>query len=99
MDGAPPEQGKMKMKTFVFALTALTLATGTAMAASNTTTHERPSFEMQANAARLVEVPAGSVMTSRELRQAGLRANDLVSVTLISTSEETADIDNSGRGF
>lgn len=81
------------MKTFVYALTALTLAAGGAMAASSS------DFTTPTKPAQTVEVPAGDVMTSRELAQAGLAADDLVSITLINTTEETASIDNSSRGF
>ena len=44
-------------------------------------------------------VPAGDVMTTRELSQAGLKADDLVTITRVNTTAETASIDNSSRGF
>ncbi|QDA36589.1 hypothetical protein E4L95_20340 [Paracoccus liaowanqingii] len=84
------------MKTFVFALTALTLASGGAFAASSGGMTETTA---PAEASQTVQVPAGDVMTSRELAQAGLNARDLVTVTQINTSEDTAGIDNSSRGF
>lgn len=87
------------MKTLVFALTALTLATGVATASTSNDEHQRGSVVASAQPARTVQVPAGDVMTSRELAQAGIGADKLVSVTLISTSAETANIDNSSRGF
>ncbi|MFN3278896.1 MAG: hypothetical protein ACK41Y_10915 [Paracoccus hibiscisoli] len=81
------------MKNFVYALAALSLTAGGAMAASSSefTTPTRP--------AQTVEVPAGDVMTARELSQAGLAATDLVTITRINTTSETASIDNSSRGF
>ena len=81
------------MKTFVYALTALTLATGGAMAASSS------DFTAPARPAETIEVPAGTVMTTRELSQAGLSAEDLVTVTRINSTADTASIDNSSRGF
>ena len=81
------------MKNFAYALVALSLTAGGAMAASSSdfTTPKAP--------AQTVEVPAGDVMTTRELSQAGLKADDLVTITRINTTEETASIDNSSRGF
>ncbi|TJZ91927.1 hypothetical protein FA743_08890 [Paracoccus gahaiensis] len=87
------------MKTFVFALTALTLATGGAFASTSNDDHERASVSAPTQAAETVQVPAGDVMTSRELGQAGLNASDLVTITRINTTEDTASIDNSSRGF
>ncbi|MGZ3218093.1 hypothetical protein [Paracoccus sp. T5] len=85
------------MKALVLAMTALTLATGAASAATGS--NERPEFTAPAKAAETVQVPAGSVMTTRELVQAGLSADDLVTITRINTTEQTASIDNSSRGF
>ena len=81
------------MKNFAYALVALSLTAGGAMAASSSefTTPKAP--------AETVQVPAGDVMTTRELSQAGLKADDLVTITRINTTEETASIDNSSRGF
>lgn len=87
------------MKTFVFALTALTLATGVATASTSNDAHERASVATSAEAPRTVQVPAGTVMTSRELAEAGMSAGDLVTITKVSTNAETAGIDNSSRGF
>jgi len=84
---------KTEMKNFVFALAALSLSAGAAMAVSSSefTTPTRP--------VEMIEVSAGSVMTSRELAQAGLKASDLVSISRISSSAETAGINNSSRGY
>ena len=81
------------MKNFVYALAALSLTAGGAMAASSS------EFTTAAKPAQTVEVPAGDVMTSRELAQAGLKSDDLVTITRVNTTEETASIDNSSRGF
>jgi hypothetical protein len=85
------------MKAIVLAMTALTLATGAASAATGA--NERPEFTTAEKAPETVQVPAGSVMTTRELVQAGLSADDLVTITRINTTEQTASIDNSSRGF
>jgi len=81
------------MKNFAYALVALSLTAGGAMAASSSefTTPKAP--------AETVQVPAGDVMTTRELSQAGLKADDLVTITRVNTTAETASIDNSSRGF
>ena len=80
------------MKNFVFALAALSLSAGGAMAASSGV------FNAPARPAETIEVPAGSVMTTRELSQAGLKATDLVSVTRVSKDVDYASIDTSSRG-
>lgn len=87
------------MKLIIVALTALTLATSVATASTSNDAHERASAATPAEAARTVQVPAGTVMTARELAEAGLNASDLVTITQVSTTEETAHIDNSSRGF
>lgn len=81
------------MKNFAYALVALSLTAGGAMASSSS------DFTTATKPAQTIEVPAGTVMTSRELAQAGLDANDLVTVTRINSTSETASIDNSSRGF
>ena len=81
------------MKNFVYALAALSLTAGGAMAASSS------DFTTATKPAQTVEVPAGDVMTSRELAQAGLKSDDMVTITRVNTTEETASIDNSSRGF
>lgn len=86
------------MKALVFALTALSLTTGVAAASTSNDAHQRASV-VAAEPARTTQVPAGDVMTSRELTEAGLKASDLVTITLINTTEETANVDNSSHGF
>lgn len=87
------------MKALVFALTALSLTTGVAAASTSNDAHQRASVVASAEAARTTQVPAGEVLTARELTEAGLSARDLVTITLINTTEETANVDNSSHGF
>ena len=82
------------MKPVVFALAALALATGAANASSQ---GPIAGSERSATPVVTVEVPAGDVMTTRELSQAGLSADDLVQVTKAQSPE--GEVDNSSRGF
>ena len=75
------------MKTISLALGALAFAT--AANAAGMSSHERPqpvSFDRTVAAAQTVDVPAGSVLTSKELRRAGLDADELVSVSLVGSA-------------
>lgn len=74
------------MKRFAFALTAMTLISGAASAA--TFGNERPGEPaVPAKAVETVDVRAGSVMTDVELRRAGLSADDKLTVTNFPSSE------------
>ncbi|MBU2957778.1 hypothetical protein Q4511_00425 [Paracoccus sp. 1_MG-2023] len=82
------------MKTIVYAFAALALATGVAQASSQ---GPIDGSERAAQPTVTVEVPAGSVMTTRELAQAGLDADTLVQVTKVAAPQGT--VDNSSRGY
>lgn len=82
------------MKTIAYALTALALVTGAAQASSS---GPIGGGNRDAQTVATVEVPAGSVMTSRELVEAGLTADDLVSVTKVGAPAGT--VDNSSHGY
>ncbi|MDB6177645.1 hypothetical protein PAF17_08980 [Paracoccus sp. Z330] len=74
------------MKRFAIALTALSLASGAASAA--TFGNERPGEPAQpTTAVETVDVRAGSVMTASELRRAGLDADAKLTVTNFPSSE------------
>ncbi|WP_405404513.1 hypothetical protein [Paracoccus sp. Ld10] len=84
------------MKNFVFAIAALTLTAGGALAAVNGT-NERPNSGSVATAVvETVQVPANTVMTSAELSRANLSGDELLTVTKISGDSEIADL-NSDR--
>ncbi|MBU2958000.1 hypothetical protein Q4511_07710 [Paracoccus sp. 1_MG-2023] len=82
------------MKTAFAAISALVLATGVAEASS-----QGPigAADREATAVTTVEVPAGSVMTTRELADADLDADTPVTVTKIEAPE--GKVDNSSRGY
>ncbi|WP_022706221.1 MULTISPECIES: hypothetical protein [Paracoccus] len=82
------------MKPVVFALAALALATGAAQASSQ---GPIAGSERAAQPTVTVEVPAGSVMTTRELAEAGLEASDIVNVTKVAAPE--GPVDNSSHGY
>ncbi|WP_410219430.1 hypothetical protein [Paracoccus sp. (in: a-proteobacteria)] len=71
-----------KMKTFAFLIASLSLVTAAQAAAPS---HERPDLApvRQADAVETTQVPAGTVMSVRELSVAGLKASDLVTVTVV----------------
>jgi hypothetical protein len=79
------------MKTIMIALTALTLATGVAGAATNTR-NERPDDISTANVAvETVEVRADSVMTAVELSRASLAGDEIVTITAFPTTTQIAN--------
>lgn len=82
------------MKPVVFAIAALALGTSFAHASSS---GPIGSGDRAVSETVAVEVPASSVMTNRELVQAGLDGDDLVTVTKILAPE--GQVDNSSRGF
>lgn len=75
------------MKVFTVTLSALVLAAGVASAASFPQTSRNAEPIRSPSSAEQIEVKAGTVMTSRELRSAGLKADDLVTVTNFPSSE------------
>jgi len=77
------------MKTIMIALTALTMATGVAGAATNTR-NERPDAFSTAAAVDTMQVRAGSVMTSVELTRAGIAADTMVTITSFPTKTSVA---------
>jgi hypothetical protein len=78
------------MKTIMIALTALTMATGVAGAATNSR-NERPDDISTAPAhVETVQVRADSVMTAVELSRASLNADDLVMITAFPTNTQIA---------
>ncbi|WP_282602567.1 hypothetical protein [Paracoccus sp. PARArs4] len=82
------------MKTVTYAIAALALATGVAQASSS---GPIGGSNREAQAVATVEVAAGSVMTTRELVDAGLSADDTVTVTKIQAPE--GPVDNSSHGY
>lgn len=76
------------MKVFTTALTALAL-TATVASASNFPQTSRNAEPIPSpSSAEQIQVPAGSVMTSHELRSAGYDADDLITVTNFPSSED-----------
>lgn len=75
------------MKVFTTALTALALTATVASAASFTQTSRNAEPIPSPSSAEQIEVQAGTVMTSRELRSAGLKADDLITVTNFPSQE------------
>ncbi|AZY95354.1 MULTISPECIES: hypothetical protein [Paracoccus] len=83
------------MKNFVYALAALSLTAGGAMAAANGS-NERPdgslsSAQVEAKA-QTKQVPARSVMTGEELSRAGLSGDELLSVTSVGSDDKVANL-------
>lgn len=78
------------MKTFMIALTALTLATGVAGAATNST-NERPDAISSAAAVETMQVRADSVMTPAELSRASLDGGEMVTITAFPTNTQIAN--------
>lgn len=75
------------MKVITASLVALALATGAASASNFPETHQNASVERPAPNTQQIQVKAGKVLTSRELHNAGLSADDLITVTSFPTSE------------
>ena len=69
------------MKVLTASLVALTLAAGVASAAQFPGTSRNSSVEPQPSSAQQVEVRAGTVLTTPELKRAKLKADDLITVT------------------
>lgn len=84
------------MKTFVFALTALTLATGAATASVGNDVDERRDLSPTAAevhaAANTRQVPARTVMTSVELNHAGISGDTLVTVSSFGNEGRIANL-------
>ncbi|WP_182911591.1 hypothetical protein [Paracoccus sp. JM45] len=79
----------------MIALTALTMATGVAGAATNMR-NERPDATSTAAAVDTMQVRADSVMTSVELTRAGIAADTMVTITSFPTNTSVA-INNQDR--
>lgn len=72
------------MKSILVALTALSLTAGAVAAAPSGQTNERPgTAAVHTEAKEVVEVRAGTVMSSTELTRAGLKADDKLVVTRV----------------
>lgn len=73
------------MKTFAIALSALSLAAGVAHADTfrqEIDSQRRHGGAVSVQAEHIVQVPAGTILSARDLVNGPLSANDLVSVTL-----------------
>jgi len=77
------------MRTIMIALTALTMATGVAGAATDTR-NERPDVISTASAAETMQVRADSVMSTVELTRAGIAADTMVTITSFPTNTTVA---------
>lgn len=75
------------MKVITTGLVALALAAGAASASNFPDTNRNASVERPAPNTTQIEVKAGKVLTTRELQNANLSADDLISVTSFPTSE------------
>lgn len=84
------------MKTFAIALSALTLVAGAAQADSfrqqmDAERRDNGAVSMTAGADSKVRIPAGMILSNRDLVNSYLSADDLVSVTLFPS---TGVVDN-----
>ena len=75
------------MKLIITSLVAFTLAAGVASAGQFPGTSRNSAVERPVPNTKQIEVRAGSVLTTPELKRAGLSADDLVIVTSFPTIE------------